>query len=98
MLNLVRSAVSVLQLDVGLLPDAVQVLVEAVEEKGQQLVRVLLLVARELGGEAAHLGLENERTRAKTAVKKKTLMRTEEKKLFSALHSQPQLPVRITER
>lgn len=32
---------------------------KAVEEKGQQLVRVLLLVARELWGEAAHLGLED---------------------------------------
>ncbi len=57
--HLIRSAVSVLELDVGLLPDAVQVLVKAVEEKGQQLMRVLLLVARELWGEAAHLGLED---------------------------------------
>lgn len=30
---------------------------KAVQEKGQELVRVLLLVARELGGKAAHLGL-----------------------------------------
>lgn len=34
----VRPAVSVLQRDVGLLPDAVQVLVKAVQEKGQELV------------------------------------------------------------
>lgn len=45
MLDLVGSAVGVLQLDVGLLPDAVQVLVKPVKQEGQQLVRVLLLVA-----------------------------------------------------
>lgn len=33
---------------------------KAVQEKGQQLMRVLLLVARELGGKAADLGLEDE--------------------------------------
>lgn len=55
--HLVWPAIGVLQLDVRLLPDAIQVLVEAVEEEGQEFVRVLLLVARELGGKAAHLGL-----------------------------------------
>lgn len=55
--HFVRPAVGVLQLDVRLLPDAVQVLVEAVEEEGKEFVRILLLVARELGGEAAHLRL-----------------------------------------
>lgn len=35
---------------------------KAVQEKCQQLMRVLLLVARELGGEAAHLGLQNVKT------------------------------------
>ena len=56
--HLVRPAVGVLQRDVGLLPDAVKVLVETVQEEGQQLVGVLLLVPRELGGEPAHLRLE----------------------------------------
>lgn len=61
MLDLVGSAVGILQLDVGLLPDAVQVLVKPVEQEGQQLVRVLLLVARELRREPAHLSLETQR-------------------------------------
>lgn len=30
---------------------------KAIQEKGQELMRVLLLVARELWGKAAHLGL-----------------------------------------
>lgn len=60
MLDLVGSAVGVLQLDVGLLPDAVQVLVKPVEQEGQQLVRVLLLVARELRRKPAHLSLKTQ--------------------------------------
>lgn len=58
MMDLVGSAFSVLQLNVGLLPDAVQVLVKTVEQEGQQLVRVLLLVARELRRESPHLSLK----------------------------------------
>lgn len=63
MMDLVGSAVGVLQLDVGLLADAVQVLVKAVEQEGQQLVRVLLLVARELRREPAHLSLKTQTKR-----------------------------------
>lgn len=42
---LVWSSFSIFELDVGLLPDAVQVLVQAVEKEGQQFVGVLLLIA-----------------------------------------------------
>lgn len=41
----VRPSITVLQLYVGLLMDAVQVLVESVQKKCQQLLRVLLLEA-----------------------------------------------------
>jgi len=52
--NRVVAAVVVAQLDVGLLPHAVQVLVQPVEQEGEQLLRVLLRVAAELRREAAH--------------------------------------------
>ena len=42
-----------LLLDVRLIPDPVQVLVQPVQEVGQQLLRVLLVVATEPGGELA---------------------------------------------
>lgn len=42
---LVWSSISVFELDVGLLPDAVQVLMQAVKKEGQQFVGVLLLIA-----------------------------------------------------
>lgn len=57
--HLIGPSISILELDVGLLPDAVQVLVKAIEEEGQKLMGVLLLVARELRGKAAHLGLDD---------------------------------------
>ncbi len=57
-LDLVGPAVVVLQLDVGLLADAVEVFVQSVQQEGQQLVRVLLLIARELRSEPAHLSLK----------------------------------------
>lgn len=59
MQHLVGPAVGVLQLDVGLLADAVQVFMESVQQEGQQLVRVLLLIARELRREPAHLRLKH---------------------------------------
>ena len=60
---LVRLAHVAAQLHVGLLHDAVEVLVQAVEQKGEQLVRVLLLEAGELGREAAQVELERARYR-----------------------------------
>lgn len=59
--HFIRPSVSVLQLDIGLLSDAVQIFMKPVQEKGQQLMGVLLLVARELGCKAAYLGLEDEK-------------------------------------
>lgn len=35
---------------------------KAIKEKGQELVRVLLLVARELWSKTAYLGLEGEKS------------------------------------
>lgn len=43
--HLIRPAISILELDVGFLPDAVQILVKAIQKKGQELMRILLLVA-----------------------------------------------------
>lgn len=43
--HLIGPAISILELDVGFLPDAVQILVKAIQKKGQELVRILLLVA-----------------------------------------------------
>ena len=57
---LVGAALCVPQGKVRLLLDTVQVLVEAVHQEGQKLLGVLLLVARKLGGEASHLGLNTE--------------------------------------
>ena len=55
----VRLPVSLAHLHVGLLSDPVEVLVEAVQQEGEQLLAVLLLVAGELGGEPAHGHLES---------------------------------------
>ena len=55
---LVRSSVSVFHFEVRLLDDAVEVFVQAVEQEGEQLLRIVLLVARELRREAAHLQLD----------------------------------------
>lgn len=43
--HLIRPAISILELDVGFLPDAVQILMKAIQEKGQEFMRILLLVA-----------------------------------------------------
>ena len=43
--------------------DTVQVLVEAVQQEGHELLGVVLSVARELAGLAGHDGLEGERER-----------------------------------
>lgn len=61
--HLVGSAVGVFQLNVGLLPDAVQVFVESVQQEGQQLMRVLLLIARKLRRESTHLSLKHQQHR-----------------------------------
>lgn len=58
LIHLIRPAICVLELDVGFLPDAVQILMKAIQEKGQELMRILLLVARKLGCKTADLGLE----------------------------------------
>lgn len=59
-LYLVWSSISIFELDVGLLPDAVQVLMQAVQKEGQQFVGVLLLIAWELRGKAPYLGLKTQ--------------------------------------
>ena len=46
--SLIRPIVCFLRLDVRLLLDPVKILVQAVQQKCHQLLRVLLLVAREL--------------------------------------------------
>lgn len=56
-LYLVWTALSVPQGQVGLLLDAVQVFMKPIQQEGQQLLGVLLLVARELGGKTSHLRL-----------------------------------------
>lgn len=55
--DLVWPAPSVPQLDVLLVLDAVQVLVEPVQQEGQKLLAVMLLVAQELRRKVAHFGL-----------------------------------------
>lgn len=64
--HLVGSSVGIPQLDVLLVLDSVEVLVQAVQQERQQLLAVVLLVAQELRGKVAHLGLQGaaERTRA----------------------------------
>ena len=52
--HIVRAVFAVLELDVGLLLDPVQILVKPVEEESEQLLRVLLLVTRELRCEPPH--------------------------------------------
>src|SRR5262245_21288621 len=46
--DLVGSAVALHRLDVGLLLHAIQVLVQTIKKEREQLLRVLLLIAREL--------------------------------------------------
>lgn len=58
MTHRVGPPIGVLQLQVGLLLHAIQVFVQPVQQEGEQLLGVLLLVARKLRGEAAHLGLQ----------------------------------------
>lgn len=62
---LVWTALGVPQGEVRLLLDAVQVFVKPVQQKGQQLLGVLLLVAGELGGKTSDLRLGRERERKK---------------------------------
>lgn len=70
LIHLIRPAIRVLELDVGFLPDAVQILMKAIQEKGQELMRILLLVARKLGCKTANLGLEVKKKREKMTMKK----------------------------
>lgn len=56
--HLVWSSISIPQLDVLFVLDSVEVLVQAVQQEGQQLLAVVLLVAQELRGKVAHLGLQ----------------------------------------
>lgn len=58
---LVGPAVGVFQLNVRLLPDAVQIFVKSVQQEGQQLVRVLLLITRKLRSKPTHLSLQEHR-------------------------------------
>lgn len=57
---LVRSAVCVLELNVLFVLDAVQVLVQAVQQEGQELLGVVLLVTQKLGRKMAHLSLRTQ--------------------------------------
>jgi hypothetical protein len=50
-----------LYLDVGFLLYPVDVLVQPVQQEGQELLAVVLLVATELGRKRSNLGLENAR-------------------------------------
>lgn len=61
--HLVRSPVSVPQLDVLLVLDAVQVLVQAVQQEGEQLLAVVLLVAEKLRRKVSHLCLQRQTDR-----------------------------------
>lgn len=55
--DLVWSTVCILELNVLFVLDAVQVLVQAVQQEGQKLLGVVLLVTQELGRKMAHLSL-----------------------------------------
>lgn len=55
--HLVRASFGVPQFDVLFVLDPVQVFVQPVQQEGEQLLTVVLLVAQELGGKVAHLGL-----------------------------------------
>ena len=71
---LIRSTVGVLDLDVGLLDDAVEVFVKAVQQERHQLLRVLLLVAAKLLCEASdrHLSTRKEINLSKILTKATT--------------------------
>lgn len=55
---LIRTALSVSQGKIRLLLHTVQIFMEPIQQKGQQLLGVLLLVARELRSETPHLCLK----------------------------------------
>lgn len=61
--HLVGSPVSVAQLDVLLVLDPVQVLVQAVQQEGEQLLAVVLLVAEKLRRKMPHLRLQRQTDR-----------------------------------
>ena len=56
--HLVRSSVGVTQLDVLFVFDSVQVFVQSVQQEGQQLLTVMLLVTQELRCKVTHLRLQ----------------------------------------
>lgn len=56
--HLIRTALGVSQGKIRLLLHTVQVFMEPIQQEGQQLLRVLLLVARELRSETPNLCLE----------------------------------------
>ena len=86
--HVVRPILAVLELNVGLLFDPVQVLVEPVEEEGEQLLRVLLLVAGELRREPPHRHLEVPRDDVRVAARPDALDELAEGARDLALHSQ----------
>ena len=55
----IRASARVLELDVGFLVDAVEVLVQRVQDEGEHLLRVVLLIAGELRREPRYLVLPN---------------------------------------
>lgn len=64
---LVQTPVRVHRLRVGLVLDAVQVFVKAVQQEGHELLGVVLRVARELAGFAGHDGLGRDRESVSTS-------------------------------
>lgn len=66
MTHLIRTALGVSQGKIRLLLHTVQIFMEPIQQEGQQLLRVLLLVARELGGETPNLCLEKKNTHIKS--------------------------------
>lgn len=59
--HLVLTPISVPQLDVLFVFDSVQVFVQPVQQEGQQLLTVVLLVAQKLRRKVAHLRLHTNR-------------------------------------
>lgn len=85
--HMVRSPVCIPEFDVFFVFDPVQVLVQAVQQEGQQLLTVVLLVTQELRCEVADLRLRTE----DTSVMKELKISSEEEaplnKLLSATTS-----------
>lgn len=58
--HLIWSPSSIAQFHIFLLLDAIEVLMQPIQEERQQLLRVMLLVAQKLGCKVANLGLRRQ--------------------------------------